>query len=42
MELYDLKNDPEEVHNILELPPDIAQTFSRRLTKRFKGELWFR
>lgn len=32
----------EEVHNILELPPDIAQTFSRRLTKRFKGELWFR
>jgi choline-sulfatase len=38
-ELYDLENDPCELHNIAESERKIARTLSGRLARRFRSEL---
>ena len=38
-ELYDLENDPCELHNIAESERQIARTLSGHLAKRFRSEL---
>ena len=40
-ELYDLENDPSELHNIAESEREIARTLSGRLASRFRSELVF-
>ena len=41
-ELYDLKNDPDELNNIANENSDIAKKLSRRLDERFKEGAWLR
>ena len=40
-ELYDLENDPSELHNIAESEREITRTLSGRLGRRFQSELVF-
>lgn len=41
-ELYDLEEDPEEVHNIAEEEPDLVRALGQRLAQRFKEGKWLR
>ena len=36
LELYNLEQDPEEKHNVVNLYPEIAKNLQKRLTSRFK------
>jgi len=38
-ELYDLENDPNELHNIAQAERQIASTLKGRLGRRFRSEL---
>lgn len=41
-ELYDLQADPEELHNLADAHPDLAQQSARRLQQRFTEGQWRR
>lgn len=36
VELYDLENDPDEVHNLVDDHPALVRTLGQRLDQRFK------
>ncbi|MDO9464266.1 MAG: sulfatase-like hydrolase/transferase [bacterium] len=38
-ELYNLKNDPGEKHNLIDKEPEIAKTFENKLNKKIKDRL---
>jgi len=42
VELYDLENDPDEVHNVADDQPDLVRTLGQRLAQRFKEGAWLR
>lgn len=41
-ELYDLENDPDELHNLIDQQPVVARTLRQQLAQRMKAGKWLR
>ncbi len=41
-ELYDMKNDPDEVNNLIDSQPELARPLGKALNQRFMANKWHR